>query len=260
MFKQHSLPLSFDSLDMSIASVNIAGFMKFKFDEFLHSYIRRFDIFGMCETWARNEHEFENFMTDYTHFDFVRKRSRFARRNSGGVTVLVKIFFVESGLIKRIYRHFEECVVLQFKGSLFDIGKDIIMVFAYVSPEHSPIYSFNSNNGIDILSDKILELTSMYTDAAIFVAGDLNSRIKDLCDFIPNDCVNYIFSGNIEFPSDSFDMSRTSKDTVCNNFGLSLIDLCCTFNIHIFNGRLFNDKNGEYTCFANNGASVVDYM
>ena len=80
----------------------------------------------MCETWARNEHEFENFMTDYTHFDFVRKRSRFVRRNSGGVTVLVKNFFVESGLIKRIYRHFEECVVLQFKGSLFDIGKDIL--------------------------------------------------------------------------------------------------------------------------------------
>ena len=55
-------------------------------------------------------------------------------------------------------------------------------------------------------------------------------------------------------------MSRTSKDTACNNFGLSLIDLCCTFNINIFNGRLFNDKNGEYTYFANNGASVVDYM
>ena len=73
---------------MSIASVNIAGFMKFKFDEFLHSYIRRFDIFGMCETWARNEHEFKNFMTDHTQFDFVRKRSRSARRNSGGVTVL----------------------------------------------------------------------------------------------------------------------------------------------------------------------------
>ena len=100
----------------------------------------------------------------------------------------------------------------------------------------------------------------MYTDAAIFIAGDLNSRIKDLCDFIPNYCVNYIFNGNIEFPSDSFDMSRTSKDRVCNNFGLSLIDLCCTFNTHVFNGRLFNDKNGEYTCFANNGASVVNYM
>ena len=42
--------------------------------------------------------------------------------------------------------------------------------------------------------------------------------------------------------------------------GSSLIDLCCTHNIHVLNGRLFDDSAGEITCVANNGRSVVDYM
>ena len=45
-----------------------------------------------------------------------------------------------------------------------------------------------------------------------------------------------------------------------NRFGLSFIELCCTYSIHVFNGRLFDDIPGNYTCLANNGASVIDYM
>ena len=41
---------------------------------------------------------------------------------------------------------------------------------------------------------------------------------------------------------------------------LSLIDLCCSYDLHVSNGILFDDENGEFTCFANEGASVVDYM
>ena len=28
----------------------------------------------------------------------------------------------------------------------------------------------------------------------------------------------------------------------------------------MLNGRLFNDKLGEFTCFANNGTSLVDFL
>ena len=55
-------------------------------------------------------------------------------------------------------------------------------------------------------------------------------------------------------------MPRLSKDTEFNRFGLSFIELCCTYSIHVFNGRLFDDIPGKYTCLANKGASVVDYM
>ena len=35
--------------------------------------------------------------------------------------------------------------------------------------------------------------------------------------------------------------------------------MCCTLNIHILNGRLFEDREGNITCISGNGASVVDY-
>ena len=41
---------------------------------------------------------------------------------------------------------------------------------------------------------------------------------------------------------------------------MSLIELCCTHGIHTLNERIFDDKNGDITCVANDGSSVVDYM
>ena len=32
------------------------------------------------------------------------------------------------------------------------------------------------------------------------------------------------------------------------------------FDIHFLNGRFSGDRCGEFTCFLNDGASVVDYM
>ena len=51
-----------------------------------------------------------------------------------------------------------------------------------------------------------------------------------------------------------------NKDIIrYNNFGRILVDLCCTYNIHIVNGRCTVDSDGNYTCNANEGHSVVDY-
>ena len=70
-----------------------------------------------------------------------------------------------------------------------------------------------------------------------------------------------IFGENMAYPADNFSIPRKSKGcNFYNNVGLSLIELCCTYCIHILNGRLFKDQHGEFTCFANNGRSVVDYV
>ena len=55
-------------------------------------------------------------------------------------------------------------------------------------------------------------------------------------------------------------MQWRSKDETYNRFGISLLDLCYTHNIHVLNGRLFDDKNGEIMYVANGGRSVVDYI
>ena len=57
-----------------------------------------------------------------------------------------------------------------------------------------------------------------------------------------------------------FTEDRNSKDMTCNQFGNSLIELCKIHNIHMLNGRVFNDKDGNFTSTANDGSSLVDYF
>ena len=58
-----------------------------------------------------------------------------------------------------------------------------------------------------------------------------------------------------------FNLNRNTKDLQAyNKFGLFLVDLCCEHDIHMLNGRLFDDTEGNITCIANNGRSLVDYI
>ena len=50
-----------------------------------------------------------------------------------------------------------------------------------------------------------------------------------------------------------------TKDNV-HNFGLSLIELCKTHRKRILNGRFPGAIEGEITCVANDGSSMVDYF
>ena len=49
-------------------------------------------------------------------------------------------------------------------------------------------------------------------------------------------------------------------DKEINNFGRDLISFCQSYGMHILNGGVSGDKNGDITCVANGGRSVVDYM
>ena len=66
---------------------------------------------------------------------------------------------LQTGGVKRIYDHFTECVVLRFSAEVFQRENDLIMLFTYVAPENSPIYS-DEENGIVLLSSKIFEVVS----------------------------------------------------------------------------------------------------
>ena len=138
--------------------------------------------------------------------------------------------------------------------------QDIILYFAYVSPQGSRIYdNLAENNGISLIENNIMEMKVNYPEYYFFLAGDFNARTKDFKDFIQRDDLQYVF-GETDFERNDFEVPKKSKDIgAFNQFGQSLVDLCCTFNVHIINGRLFDDSDGNYTCTANDSALVVCY-
>ena len=194
----------------------------------------------------------------YESFESIRKKKPTALRGSGGVSLFVKDWVLQTNGVTRFFQEFKECVVLLLKADIFHRKKDLVMYFTYIAPENSPIYT-EEDNGITILNERISEVSLQYPDAELFLAGDLNACISTMQDFIPEDDLEFIF-GDTDYPTDPFDMQRRSKDETYNRFGISLLDLCCTHNIHVLNGRLFDDKNGEITCVANGGSNVVDYI
>ena len=137
---------------------------------------------------------------------------------------------------------------------------DIVMYFAYVSPEGSHIYAkLEERDGVKLLHGNFTDTMNDYSNAYYFLAGDLNARAKDFFDYIPSDNLDYIF-GETDYEGDAFNMARNNKDMqTFNLFGKTLTEFCRSHDLHIMNGRLHNDLDGNFTCTANNGASTVDY-
>ena len=237
---------------------NIEGLKKYTHDGSLKGYFEQFDIIGLLESWSNFQGEFDSFLQDYTCFDYVRPRTG-GFRNSGGVNVFVKNTLMHKYEVTRIFSNFKNCVFLYFKTSMFHT-QNIIICFTYISPEGSVIYNdSDEKDGVKILENYLITVKAEYPYCHLFIAGDFNARCKTFLDFIPDDNLEQVF-GDISYPGDSFEMPRNTKDKhTYNSFGKSLVQMCCLLDIHILNGRISGDEKGEFTCIANEGASVVDY-
>ena len=225
------------------------------------AFLGSFDIVVLLETWSKFTGEFDALLTGFEHFDNVRQMNQNNIRNSGGVSVFVNRKLFDLKIIHRIYYHFKDCVVLLCNFSHIGHCNDVVMYFTYVSPEHSPIYKHVlEQNGIITMQSNIDEILSVYPQCSIIIAGDLNARTKDFLDYIPNDNITYIF-GDVDYNMSEFNMPRKNIDcNRFNNFGRTLTQFCSTHDMHILNGRLFEDSEGHYTCYTQAGNSVVDYF
>ena len=67
------------------------------------------------------------------------------------------------------------CSVLLIDRLFNDRIHDIILILTYVAPEKSPIFS-PENDEIVIFNEKIFTIKSVYSEAELFLAEDLNAR------------------------------------------------------------------------------------
>ena len=108
-------------LDLKICSWNVEGLAKYDGDLEFQSYFSNFHIIGLCETWAVKGDNCDNILSGYSSFDFCRDKKRTAPRGSGSVSVFVKQDLIRDGLVKRIFEHLSECVVIIVDGHFFSV-------------------------------------------------------------------------------------------------------------------------------------------
>ena len=147
--------------------MNIQGLRKYNDSAAFKNYCKTFDGIAVYETWQELEAEFVDFINGYETFEAMRKKRRGMSRGSGGVSVFVKDWVLQTGGVVRIFPDFKETVVLLFKANIFNRTSDLIMIFTYIAPENSPIYT-DEENGILLLNERISEICVQYPSAELF--------------------------------------------------------------------------------------------
>ena len=177
-------------------------------------------------------------------------------RASGGVTVFIKRSIFRS--VTPVQQEFKHGVSFILNQEY--LGSEVVFIFTYLPPFGSCAYSNEEQNGVVLLEEYVNMLEVNYPDSAYIISGDFNARTKDSPDFIIDDAIDYLPLPDM-YPIDDFDTPRKSRDMHgdINVHGTTLLDFCCTHNMHMLNGRVAGDMEGNLTCFTANGSSVVDY-
>ena len=131
---------------------------------------------------------------------------------------------------------------------------DIYVCAVYIPPQHTANLYCKKVDYFQCLYDGLLK----YKDEGnIILTGDFNARVGvDLSEPFETPLVDEICPPEAVHTT----KQRLSCDNKVNSYGKKLLQLCKAFNLQIANGSVPGDKLGSFTCYANRGASVVDYV
>ena len=202
-----------------------------------------------------DETEFEELseiLDEYNVFAFKhgQKFSKYGRA-SGGILIYIK---------KSIAQYFSyissfTCgISLEISDKL--LGSSVLYMACYLPPAGSKFYDSLNSDGVSLVELELIKLKASYPNHCMVLSGDFNARTKDSQDFIIDDSLSHLPVPDL-YDADDFKIQRKSKDLhgELNEYGKMLLELCCSFGIHILNGRTSGDLNGELTCYTAN----VDY-
>ena len=215
-------------------------------------------IILLTETWTNDYSEihvdgFEEFVLNRT------LKCSNAKRDSGGIIIYVSDKMANSvSLIKKV----SDCLLwLRISGNMFDLEDDVYLGLCYNAPEGSGRVIYDERNIFDTILQDIVSFENLTEGKCnIFVCGDLNARTGTKSDYVENETAQILDLLPDDYILDQ-PLPRYSEDSVCNEYGNCLLDLCKSTGLRIVNGRLGDDKyNGKYTCIKGNGKSVVDYV
>ena len=131
--------------------------MKLEHSDFL-STLNKQDILFLTETWQRDtDYDIIN-NTNFIEYSVCRSAVKTAKRNSGGITVLIKKHLSE--YITHIKSYNEGIIWFKIPTINVRCNCDIYICCVYISPKYSSRYALND----DDLYEKLYNDVLMYND------------------------------------------------------------------------------------------------
>ena len=162
---------------------------------------------------------------------------RNAPKASGGVGIFIKEKLLQNYNAEIVDKSFDGILGVKFSNKATDYT--FVVYASYLPPERST----RGRDAQSFFSHVLAQMYLFYDSDAIFVVGDLNSRI-----------------GNIHDASPDFDgiPQRTVLDKTINQHGHDFCEFLIEAKMCTLNGRFDNSLDG-YTSISGRGSAVVDY-
>ena len=247
---------------LNILVWNIRGINDKVFDEDMQEFMFKNDIILLTETHTEKLSEKKyNTIPHFVYKDFPRKSPN-APGPSGGIGIYIRAELAE-GI--ELLSTDESIVWLRLRSSFFAWERDKLIACIYFSPKDST-YIHSTNVRTDYFSILSEQLAKYNMEDDIILCGDFNSRTGNLVDHyehIPGT------EGELERLAHTSVIShdsrlrgkRFSQDSSINEYGRELLHICKSTGLSIMNGRIGKIENtGDFTCYKEKGASVVDYL
>ena len=222
------------------------------------SYVQSFDILLLGETWISKDDPSDLDIKGFECSHVFAQKSLGVKcgRSSGGVSVYYKTCL--KPYINVVEKSDFGIIWIKIKNSILPFNEDAFFCYVYVRDPKSQVLRHEEFDYFEILEQQIAKYKTL---GKVFITGDMNSRTgqyTDSTDFLIFD--RYLNAGLNN--NENFDIpSRSNKDTVIDNNGRRLLDMCKSTGLLIGNGRLCADQDiGEFTCITPRGRSVVDYF
>ena len=238
--------------EIKVLSFNVEGLESELDDPHFVDMLYEHDISLLNETWKGDDSKVN--LPGLWDFSLVRPKHKKKGRYSGGITVFCKQG-IRSGI--KVINSSEGFIWLKLDPEAFQLNNPLFICAAYIPPKNTSKHIHIKTDYFKSLTDSLIKYSNQ---GNILIAGDLNARLGGNLGDPSYDiqCIEHLVPAN-DHVNDILDQ-RSSCDNTTNCYGKKVEKLCQGFNLTIANGRAPGDRLGNFTCYANKGASVVDYI
>jgi len=237
------------SNDFKVLSFNVEGLNSELDNPNFVDLLYKHDICLLNETWKGVDTKIN--LPGLWDFSLIRPKKKKFGRCSGGITIFCKED-IRSGI--KVVQSEEGFVWLKLDDKIFGLKNPLFICATYIPPEYS---TRKSGVNIDYYKNLTNSLANFSSKGNVLIAGDMNARLGAQLNKIHDlSCIDELVPDNTNYDIGE----RSSCDNITNIYGRKLDKICKSFNLSIANGRTLGDRLGNFTCYNNKGASVVDYV